>query len=41
MLEDPYLAQLEKYDLTASLDDIEGIDRHGGESSDIIIIILV
>jgi hypothetical protein len=41
VLEDPYLAQLEEADLTASLNNIEGIDRHGDESSDIIIIILV
>jgi hypothetical protein len=39
--EDPQLAQLEVDDLLAMLDDIEGIDRHGGKSSDIIIIIQV
>jgi len=39
--EDPQLAKLEEVDLLAMLDDIEGIDRHGDKSSDIIIIILV
>jgi len=40
-MKNPKLAKLEEVDLLAPLDDIEGIDRHGEESSDIIIIIQV